>query len=94
MELNHDAIDAQLASLLRDQPPGTTANLTNFAVAYWDGQRVVYVFLDEHDDAELDEEFDLTDYLLEQWEADFAAWFAEPHYSVRPELLRWLKADA
>ncbi len=94
MELNHDAIDAQLASLLRDQPPGTTANLTNFAVAYWDGQRVVYVFLDEHDDAELDEEFDLTDYLLEQWEADFAAWFAEPQYSVRPELLKWLKADA
>jgi hypothetical protein len=35
---------------------------------------VVYVFLDEHDDAELDEEFDLTDYLLEQWEADFAAY--------------------
>jgi len=61
VELNHDAIDAQLASLLRDQPPGTTANLTNFAVAYWDGQRVVYVFLDEHDDAKLDEEFDRTD---------------------------------
>jgi hypothetical protein len=44
--------------------------------------------------AERDEEFDQTDYLLELWEADFAAWFAEPHYSVRPELLKWLKADA
>lgn len=50
--------------------------------------------LHEDGHAALDEEFDLTDYLLEQWEADFAAWFAEPHYSVRPELIKWLKADA
>jgi hypothetical protein len=94
MELNHDAVDAQLAALLRDQPRGTTANLTDFAVAYWNGHRVVYVFLDENSYAALDEEFNLTDYLLAQWEADFATWFAAPHYSVRPELLKWLKADA
>jgi hypothetical protein len=94
MELNHDAVDAQLAALLRDQPCGTTANLTDFAVAYWNGCRVVYVFLDEDSYAALDEEFNLTDYLLDRWEADFAAWFAEPHYSVRPELLKWLKANA
>jgi hypothetical protein len=55
---------------------------------------VVYVFLDEHNYAELDDEFDLTDYLLEQWNADFAAWFAEPQYFVRPDLVKWLKADA
>jgi hypothetical protein len=94
MELNQEAVGAQLASLLRDQPRGTTANLTDFAVAYWDGHRVVYVFLDEHHHAALDDEFDLTDYLLNQWKVDFEAWFAEPHYSVRPELLKWLKADA
>ena len=94
MELNRDVIDAQVATLLRDQPPGTTANLTDFAVAYWDGRRVVYVFLDEDSHAALDEEFNLTDYLLERWEADFAAWLVEPHYSVRPELLKWLKANA
>jgi hypothetical protein len=35
--------------------------------------------------------FNLTDYLLDQWEADFATWFAEPRYSVRPELLKWLE---
>jgi hypothetical protein len=94
MEMNHGAVDAQLAALLRDQPRGTTANLTDFAVAYWDGRRVVYVFLHEDGYVEFDEEFDLTDYLLDQWGATFAAWFAEPHYSVRPELLKWLKADA
>jgi hypothetical protein len=55
---------------------------------------VVYVFLDEDCYAALDEELDLTDYLLDLWEADFATWFAAPHYSVRPELLKWLKAGA
>jgi hypothetical protein len=73
MELNHEAIDAQLALLMRDQPRARPSNLTNFAVADQDGRRVECVFLEEHDYAELDEEFDLTDDLLEQWEADLAA---------------------
>jgi hypothetical protein len=35
--------------------------------------------------------FHLTDYLLDQWEADLTAWFAEPRYSVRLDLLKWLE---
>ena len=92
--MTHEEFEAHVAMLLRDQPRGTTADLTDFAVAYWDGERVRYVFLHEDGQGALDEEFDLTDYLLDQWEEDFAAWFAEPHYSVRPELLKWLKVDA
>jgi len=92
--VTHEEFEAHVAMLLRDQPRGTTADLTDFAVAYWDGERVRYVFLHEDGQGALDEEFDLTDYLLDQWEAGFAAWFAEPHYSVRPELLKWLKVDA
>jgi len=39
----------------------------------------------------LDGVFHLTDYLLDQWEADLTAWFAEPRYSVRLDLLKWLE---
>jgi hypothetical protein len=92
--MTHEEFGAHVAMLLRDQPRGTTADLTDFAVAYWDGERVRYVFLHEDGQDALDEEFDLTDYLLDQWEADFAVWFAEPQYSLRPELLHWLKAGA
>ena len=92
--MTHEEFEANVAMLLRDQPRGTTADLTDFAVAYWDGERVHYVFLHEDGQGALDEEFDLSDYRLDQWEADFGGWFAEPHYSLRPQLLRWLKAGA
>jgi hypothetical protein len=39
----------------------------------------------------LDGVFHLTDYLLDQWEADLTAWSAEPRYSVRLDLLEWLE---
>lgn len=92
--MTHEEFGAHVAMLLRDQPRGTTADLTDFAVAYWDDKRVRYVFLHEDGQDALDKELDLTDYLLDQWEVDFAVWSSEPHYSLRPQLLRWLKAGA
>ncbi|WP_031364587.1 hypothetical protein [Caballeronia sordidicola] len=92
--MTHEEFGAHVAMLLRDQPRGTTADLTDFAVAYWDDKRVRYVFLHEDGQDALDEELDLPDYLLDQWEVDFAVWSSEPHYSLRPQLLRWLKAGA
>jgi hypothetical protein len=89
--MNYEDVDAKLASLLRAKPPGTTADLADFFAASCNGERVVYVFLHGDGIGALDGVFNLTDYLLDQWEADFTAWFAEPRYSVRPELLKWLE---
>jgi hypothetical protein len=87
-----DQFESHLAMLLRDQPRGTTADLTDFAVAYWDGVRVRYVFLHEDGDGSLDEEFEFSDYLLVQWETDLQEWLDAPRFTVgRPELLQWLK---
>lgn len=91
-ELNHETIDARLTDLLSHRPPGTTADLTDFAVAYWDGARVRYVFLHEDGDGAPDEEFELTDYEIEQWKEDLATWFKAPRFTeTRPEVLQWLK---
>jgi hypothetical protein len=40
ISVTHEEIEANFAMLLRDQPRGTTADLIDFAVAYWDGERV------------------------------------------------------
>jgi len=90
-ELNHETVDARLADLLSLRPAGTTADLTDFATAYWDGARVRYVFLHEDGDGLCDEEFELTDYELEQWGDQISVWFSDPRYSTRPEVLAWLK---
>jgi hypothetical protein len=93
MQMTHESVDAELAKLLRDKPRGTTAGLTDFAVAYWNGERVVYTFLHEDGHGAPDDEFDLTDYALELWHDEFAAWFAAPHFTeARPEVLEWIKA--
>ena len=89
-----NAAQCQLGMLLRDQPLTTAADLCEFAVAYWDGRRVFYVFLHDDGSARLDEEFELSDFVWEEWEPTFLAWFDRPTYSVRPELGDWLKNAA
>jgi hypothetical protein len=91
MQLTIEQFKTQLAMFLRDMPKGTTADLTEFAVAYWDGQQVVYAFLSPDRAGEIEEEFDLDDYVWAEWHDQFAAWVAEPVMSVRPEVERWLK---
>jgi len=91
MELNHESVDARLADLLNNRPSGTTADLTDFAVAFWDGARVRYVFLDEDKTEDLDDEFELNDYELDQWHDEISAWFADPRFTENHAgLLRWL----
>lgn len=41
----------------------------------------------------LDADFDFDDRSFNQVHSDIAAWMAAPHYSMRPELLDWLKGD-
>ena len=45
MDMNCDTLQAQLGMFLRDQPRGVTADLTDFAVAYWDGDQVTGAYL-------------------------------------------------
>ncbi|WGS55001.1 hypothetical protein LFL96_36595 (plasmid) [Paraburkholderia sp. D15] len=78
----------QLAAMLRDLPAGTTADLTDYAVAFWNGSEVVYAFLFDDGSGRVGETFVLGDYEWKRWQDDFASWIAEPAFSVRPELSR------
>lgn len=89
--MTQDEFVSQLSMMLRDVPSGTTADLNDCMVVYWNGYAVVFGFLCERGSGEVDEEFDLNDYQWEEWRADFEKWVATPVFSVRPEVLQWLK---
>lgn len=86
-----DQFEAQLGMWLRDHPSGAAAELTDFAVAYWDGHRLVYAFLRDDGTGCLDEEFDLRDYQWSEWEKELVGWAARPRFSSRDEVFEWLK---
>jgi hypothetical protein len=88
-ELTIETFAAQLAMLLRDLPRGMVAELTDFAVAYWDGREVVYAFLRDDDNAKIEEEFDLTTYAWDEWHAQLIEWLEAPRFRPHNEVLDW-----
>jgi hypothetical protein len=86
-----EQFQAHLRMLLRDQPRGTGADLTDFLVAYWTGREVAYVFLREDDPSLLDEGLDLTANEWEQWQDELLGWYSAPRFSPRAELELWLR---
>src|SRR5258708_7795644 len=86
-----DDFKSQLTAALRDAPLPMTADITDFAVAFWNGRQVVYAYLRDDNNGLLDDEFDLTDNEWQQWHEDLAAWLRKPVFTVRPDVERWLK---
>jgi hypothetical protein len=80
---------ANLGMLLRDQPRFTAAELTDWAVAYWDGDRVQFVLLDE-EGQDLDEGFELDDFIWAPLAEPFSSWLKRPVFSRREQLQDWL----
>jgi hypothetical protein len=75
---------AHVAMLLRDLPRGTTADLTDVAVAYWNGKQVVGAYL--YDNGRIDEEFDFDENAWGNWRDEFLLWFDAPRFSERNDL--------
>jgi hypothetical protein len=90
-DLTPETFTNQLGMLLRDLPRGSVAELTDFAVAYWDSRHVVYAYLRDDCPAQIEEDFDLCDCVWLELRPEFAGWLAAPHFSVRAEVRNWLK---
>jgi hypothetical protein len=82
---------AQLAMLLRDLPAGTTAELTEVTVAYWNGTCIVGAYL--RDGGRLDEEFDFDENAWGNWRDEFIFWLAAPRFAERGDLRAWLQDE-
>ncbi|SAL54991.1 hypothetical protein [Caballeronia humi] len=79
---------AQLAMFLRDLPAGTTADLTDVAVAYWNGKCLVGAYL--RDGGRIDEEFDFDENAWGNWQDEFIHWLSAPRFSERWDLKQGL----
>jgi len=88
---NNDKIRRHIGMLLRDQPEGTTADLLDYTVAYFDGHRVLGLYLSADVPGQFDEDFELTDEFLDQIPEAVEEWLEHPRYTFRPELVEWLK---
>ncbi|MDE1010100.1 MAG: hypothetical protein OSB38_31015 [Paraburkholderia fungorum] len=78
-----------IGMLLRDRPPGTTADITSGAVLYWDGGRLQGASLSVDEPGVVDLPLELEDFLPEV-RGEVAAWLNRPTFSLRPSLLEWL----
>ncbi|MFM0325326.1 hypothetical protein [Caballeronia glebae] len=75
---------AHVAMMLRDLPHGVTADLTDVAVAYWNGTQVVGAYL--RDNGRIDEDFDFDENAWGVWREEFLTWFDAPRFSERADL--------
>jgi hypothetical protein len=91
MEMTYRQICSDLAMLLRDHPVGTTADLTDWTLVYWDGRRIAGIYLSEDRPSKLDEVFDFDEYVTGQMEEYIVDWFAAPRFTLRHELVGRLK---
>jgi hypothetical protein len=90
--LEFKSFKAHVAMLLRDLPRGTTADLTEVAVAYWNGRQLVGAYL--RDNGRIDEEFDFDENAWGNWREEFLLWFEAPRFSVRGDLQAALRSPA
>jgi hypothetical protein len=94
MAMEYPSVQAELATLLRSRPLGTTADINSHTVAYCDGGEVMGFRIAGGDYSErLVEEFDFDERTCNALHADLVAWMAAPRYTFRPELAQRLRGE-
>jgi hypothetical protein len=89
MVMDLEGIKAGFAALLRDRPRGTTADVTEHTVVYWDGEQVMGVHLCA-DHPGFDQRFELDHHFCGDAHEHMVSWFAHPRFTVRSDLVAWL----
>ncbi|BCG02648.1 hypothetical protein PPGU19_072160 (plasmid) [Paraburkholderia sp. PGU19] len=75
-----------MTALLRDAAPDSVAELTDTAIAYWNGERLVYAFVSAEGTGALAGEFELDSRRWTEWKDWLADWLTDPVLSVRHDL--------
>ncbi|MEM5440154.1 hypothetical protein [Paraburkholderia diazotrophica] len=87
--MRFEEFDARLSRLLVTMPAGTTADLTDGMIAWWNGARTIYAWIGKGDDGRHSglhaRELDLADD-WGQFHDWLTAWINEPRFSARPDV--------
>lgn len=86
---NYEQTFSDLRMMLRDQPPCTTADVTDWAVVYLAENELRGVFLSAEEPDGLDEPFAVDQWFVGQVQDNLADWFVHPRFSHRPSLKAW-----
>ncbi|WP_438396936.1 hypothetical protein [Caballeronia sp. DA-9] len=87
MDLAH--LKDEFTATLKDRPLGTTADITQHTVIFWDSQEVVGAHLIA-DHPGFEGRFELDDHFLGDAHEHLTHWFENPEFSLRPDLVAWL----
>ena len=93
MTMSREEFEHQLGTVLRHHGAGTTADLTDELVAYWNGSGLSYVLLRENPAGAVREKFSMNDAHWSNWRSWLEAWIESPTFSIRPEVHSWLLED-
>lgn len=89
MERTFEQTTSHLRMLLRDQPPDTTADLTDGAIVYLDGNTLRGVFLSGDEPDGLDAPFSVDEWFVDQVHEQLTDWLEHPRFTHRPLLPVW-----
>lgn len=84
-----ESVKGRLASLLRDTPLGTTADITEHTVDRWNGEQLLGIHLCA-DHPGVDDMFDIDQDFCGDVHEHLVEWFAHPRFSQLPALNEWL----
>lgn len=76
--MKFESVQVGLTLPLRGRPLGTTADLNNYTVAYWNGHEVIGIHLSHDDSGRLDEHFEFNERACNHLHVDLVAWMAAP----------------
>ncbi|MBN3760545.1 hypothetical protein [Burkholderia sp. Ac-20365] len=80
--------EQQLTAILQSAGPGTVAELTDTAIAYWNGIHLVYAEIDIDGTGALTGAFEMNAQRWTQWKDWLSDWLTDPVISVRHDLSR------
>jgi hypothetical protein len=84
--MDYPAFQSQLGFLLGNSPVGTTADIAQDALLYWDGRKVMGLRSNDQSVCGSDATFEVDEHTCNRLHAQIVAWMQAPHYAFRPEL--------
>ena len=93
MNMDLGRLKDELSAKLKERPRGTTADITEHTVIFWNGREAVGVHLIA-DRPGFEKIFDLDHHFLGDAHEHLTHWFEAPKFSERPDLVAWLDEGA
>jgi hypothetical protein len=84
--MDYPAFQSELGLLLRARSVGTTADVAQDTVLYWNGHKVMGLHLNDKSPDGTDATFEIDEHAFNRLHAQIVAWMQTPRYTTRLDL--------